>query len=248
MLDNGIELIEGQPIAFVKELSALVVADLHLGYEAITAKRGALLPQVNLRGITESLAEAIEKRKPKQIIVDGDIKNEFSKVEEAEFNELYDFINFAKDKKVKLVLIKGNHDNFVERYKEPFNLSIYRQEARMKDCLFFHGEEPPNALNDANVLIMGHEHPSLTVYNSVGRQERLKCFLYGKYKKRNLLVMPAMNYFTFGTPVNIEPKCNLLSPIFKHVDIDRMHALAIGYGSTLDFGTVGQLRRISRAR
>ncbi len=58
--------------------------------------------------------------------------------------------------------------------------------------------------------------------------------------------MPAINYFASGTAINLEPEENLLSPIFKYVDVDNMHAIAIGYGSTIDFGRIKDLKEISR--
>ncbi len=59
-----------------------------------------------------------------------------------------------------------------------------------------------------------------------------------------LLILPAMNYFAGGTEINNEPRDSLLSPVFGKVNPDSMHAIAIGYGSTMDFGKVGKLRRL----
>lgn len=242
-LTNDIDLLEGMPIAHIKSIDSLVVADLHLGYEGVMAKKGTLLPKINLKKIIEMLTAAIKTTGAPNLIVDGDIKNEFSTVDQEEFNELFDFINFAKEKKVNLILIKGNHDNFVERYREPFKLVIHRQEARIKDYLFFHGEELPRD-ETANMFIMGHEHPAIGVYNNAGTKEKIPCFLYGTYKRKPLLVLPAMNYFATGTAVNFYPKNELLAPIFKHIDVDKMRAIAVGYGSTIDFGTIGKLRKL----
>ncbi len=248
MLDSDIELLEGMPIAYIRSMRALAVADMHLGYEGVMAKGGTLIPKVNFRKVTEMLSRALAKTGARSIIVDGDIKNEFSTVDIEEFNELYDLIQFAKSKEVHLVLIKGNHDNFVERYKEPFKLEIYRQEAAIDGYLFFHGEElPSNVPARAKLLIMGHEHPAIAVYSAIGRKEKLRCFLYGTYKGRRLLVLPAINYFASGTEINLRDKGELLSPVFRHVDVDSMHAIAIGYGSTIDFGTIGQLREAAYA-
>ncbi|EQD48778.1 hypothetical protein B2A_07862 [mine drainage metagenome] len=244
MLEENIELIDGKPIAYLKDLKALAISDLHLGYEGMMSKEGVLIPPVNLKRILESIEESMSNRDVKSLIIDGDIKNEFSTVGQAEFNELYDLIMFSRSKKLELILIKGNHDNFVERYKEPFKLKVHRQEARIGRYLFFHGEEMPISIErGVEVLVMGHEHPAVGIYDSIGKQEKLKCFLYGKYKRRKLLVLPASNFFAGGTAVNIEPKENLLAPIFGRVDIDKMHAIVLGYGSTIDFGTVKALRK-----
>ena len=242
-LNDDVELLDGLPVVFIKSLNAIVVADLHLGYEGVMAKRGLFLPKVNLKRIFEVLKKAINRTQAGTVIVNGDIKNEFSTVDEEEFNELYDFINFARGIGVSLILIKGNHDNFVERYKEPFGLSVHRQEAVLGGYLFFHGEEMPGGLPaDVRMLVMGHEHPAIGVFNKAGKKEKLRCFLYGTYEGKSLLVLPAMNYFASGTDINMVPKGELLSPIFGHVDVDEMHAIAIGYGSTMDFGTIFMLR------
>ncbi len=245
LLTNEVELIEGEPIAYIKPIKSLVLADLHLGYEGIMAKQGVLLPQVNLKSMLLSIGRACSGRDVSTIIVDGDIKNAFTTVETAEFNELYDFANHVRGIGAKLVLIKGNHDNFVERYKGPLGLEVYRQETKIGDFDFFHGEELPSS---KGFLVMGHEHPAIGVYDDTGRLERLKCFLFGSYKGSKLLVMPSASYFSSGTAVNIEPKSALLAPVFKQIDVDEMRAVAVGYGSTLDFGTVGGLRKLAIAR
>ncbi len=248
ILDEDIELIDGMPLAYIKSLNALATADLHLGYESVMAKRGTLIPKVNFTKITEALSIALDKTGAKTILVDGDIKNEFSRVDEDEFNELYEFIMFTREKHVTPILIKGNHDNFVERYKEPFKLSVYRQQAMMGKYLFFHGEEMPaldKTTRGVKTLIMGHEHPAIGIIDEIGKHERLKCFLYGRYKNMKLLVLPALNYFAGGTEINFVPEGELLSPIFKKVNIGKMHAIAIGYGSTIDFGEIKKLRSVN---
>ncbi len=243
-LTEDVELLDGMPVIFIKSLNALVIADPHLGYEGVMAKKGVLIPKANLKHICKIIEDALKKTKAKTIIVDGDIKNEFSKVDEEEFNELFDFMNFAKERGVSLILIKGNHDNFVDRYAEPFKLKIHQQEAKVNGYLFFHGEDMPKDLQDVKMLIMGHEHPAIAIFNKAGKREKLRCFLYGEFKGRKLLVLPAINYFASGTEVNSVPQKELLAPIFEHLDIDSMNAIAEGYGATIDFGKVGVLRNV----
>jgi putative SbcD/Mre11-related phosphoesterase len=244
-LTEDIELLEGMPIAFIKSLNSIVASDFHLGYEGAMVKNGMFVPKVNLKRIIENLDKAISKTGADRLIIVGDIKHDFSNIESDEFNELYDLMNFLKRRKVSAVLIKGNHDNFVERYREPFKLLVHGQEAAIGDYLFFHGEELPKVpKKKPRMLIMGQEHPAISINRSVGKREKLRCFLYGRYEKLPILVLPAMGYFSTGTDVNHEPKDQLLSPVFKRTDIDRMHAIAIGYGSTIDFGEVSKLRGI----
>ncbi len=246
-IGNDIEILEGLPVLYIKSLSAIVCTDLHLGYEGVVADRGTFLPKANLRHIKETIKKAVSMRKPGRIIVDGDIKNEFSQVHVEEFNETHEFVNFLrKDLGLEAItLIKGNHDNFIDRLKEPFRLELYSQEALINEYLFFHGEELPSS-RGGKMLIMGHVHPSIAIYNRLGVKEKLKCFLSGRLRDgREILILPAMNYFAEGFSVNAERGIGRLAPIFEEMlDIDSMEALCIGEGEILNFGKVGQLRNI----
>lgn len=246
ILEKDIELIEGLAIAYIKSIDALVVSDLHLGYEGHMAKNGVFIPKANLKKIIEDFEKGLRKSKAKNIIVVGDIKNEFSNVEQDEFNELYEIIKFCKKKNVELILIKGNHDNFIDRYKEPFKLKTYTGEAQIGGYLFFHGDKLPKLVGEKpKMLISGHEHPSIGLVNAAGRNERLRCFLVGRYKNIKLLVLPALSYFATGSDINLQPESRIMSPVLKRIDIGKVHAIAVGYGSTLDFGTIDNLKKLN---
>lgn len=242
---SGVEILEGLPILYIKPLSAIVCSDLHLGYEGVMADRGSFVPKVNLKNIKKSIEEAVKKTGAKAIIVDGDIKNEFSKVHIEEFNEFHEFVGFLrKIGIVKIILIKGNHDNFIDRLKKPLGIEVHTQEALISDFLFFHGEKLPRS-KKGKMLIMGHVHPAITLYSRIGIKEKLKCFLYGRMEDgREAVVLPAMNYFAEGVGVNME-NVSKMAPVFKRMlNVDEMKALCIGEGETLDFGTIRQLRKI----
>lgn len=245
-LNKDIEIIEGLPVLYIKSLDAIACSDLHLGYEGVAADRGSFLPKVNLRKIKETLAKAVENTGARRIIVDGDIKNEFSKVHIEEFNEFREFVGYLRGElKIKdITLIKGNHDNFIDRLRDPLKVKVYGQEALIDGYLFFHGEELPKS-KEGKTLIMGHLHPAVTLYGGLGIKEKLRSFLYGKMKDgREIVVLPAMNYFAEGVGVNIED-VRKMAPVFrKMLDIDDMEALCIGEGETLDFGEIKKLRNV----
>lgn len=247
MLDKDVELVDGLAMAHIKGLDAIVVSDLHLGYESHMAKSGIFIPKANLKKIIRDFGKGLGKTKAGRIIVVGDIKNDFSGVGQDEFNELHEIIKFCREKEVKLTLIKGNHDNFIDRYKEPFGLETHADQAEIGDYIFFHGDKLPR-INEKKpgMLVSGHEHPSIGIVNGAGRKERLRCFLFGEYSGIGLLVLPAISYFATGSDVNLQPKERLLSPALRKMDIEKAHAIAIGYGSTIDFGTIGNLRKLDQ--
>lgn len=243
-LNEDIELIDGMPAVFIRSLNSVVISDPHLGYEGVKAEQGMLIPKVNLMHLLKMLDACIRKTGADRLIIDGDIKNEFSTVDAEELNELIDLLQFVKERGTRLTIVKGNHDNFVERYKESFKLEIYAQEFADNGYLFFHGEKLPGKSRKTKFMIMGHEHPAIAVFNGAGRREKLRCFLYGTALGVKLLVLPASNYFASGTEINLYPKEELLSPMLKKINVDKLEAIAIGYGSTINFGKIKDLRQI----
>ncbi len=243
-LGKDIDILEGLPILYIKSLNALVCSDLHLGFEGVMASKGIFIPKANLKKIKSEIVKARKMRMPDTIIIDGDIKNEFSNVHVEEFNEFDEFVKFLKSIGFKrIVLIKGNHDNFIDRYRSSTGIEIAKQEMKIGKYLFFHGEKMPEEnLKEVKTWIMGHVHPAIAVYNKVGVKEKLFCFLVGKLGKgRELIILPAMNFFAGGVEVNMN-RVRDISPIFKLADVNDMRALCIGEGETLDFGKVGKLR------
>ena len=242
-LNKNMEIIDGYPILYVKSLNALVCSDLHLGYEGVMAEKGTFLPKVNLRRVKKFLKAASEKTGARRIIIDGDIKNEFSKVHLEEFNEFRELVDYLRNdlEFEKITLVKGNHDNFVERIRPGLGIEVFAHEALLDGILFFHGEGMPKT-KSFGTLIMGHVHPAIALYNKLGIKEKLHCFLYGKSRKgADVVVLPAMNYFAEGVGVNFED-ISSMAPIFKSmVNVGGMEAFCIGEGETLDFGTVGEL-------
>jgi putative SbcD/Mre11-related phosphoesterase len=228
-------------VLYIRSLEALVIADTHFGYEGVMAENGIFLPKMNYKHIIQELDSAISKTKPKMLIVNGDIKNEFDKVAVEEFMELNDFVKYCKQKELQLFLIKGNHDNFVDSVKA-LGIKIFKQELLLQNFFFFHGEELPSENSEkAEFLITAHEHPAIAIYSDLGVKEKLKCFLFGKYKNKKVIVLPAINFFASGEELNIIPQEELLSPFLKKVDIDSFHV----YAEELYFGKLGELRRIT---
>jgi putative SbcD/Mre11-related phosphoesterase len=250
-LTDDVELIDGLPVAHIKSISALAISDLHLGYESALAKRGVFLPNANLKSIIMILTKALLGRRIEKIIVVGDIKNEFSRVEHGELNELSELLAFLGKKGVALTLVKGNHDNFIESYSSHLHMTVHKTEALMAGYLFVHGDKelsPAATKMHPSIMMIGHEHPTISIPTKIGNTERLRCFLYGDYKGKKfsskILVLPAIGYFETGSDVNIARRDRFMSPLLKGKDSENMEAIAVGYGSTMGFGKIRDLRKI----
>jgi uncharacterized protein len=69
-------------------------------------------------------------------------------------------------------------------------------------------------LKDVSTIIIGHEHPAVTIKDGP-RTELFKAFLIGKWKGKDLIVMPSFNLITEGTDVLKE---EVLSPFLNNLD------------------------------
>lgn len=245
-ISNKIEIIEPYPAIYIEDLDTLVIADLHLGYEGIMAEQGMLIPKVQFEKEMQMLSGIIERQKARQIIINGDVKHEFSETTHHEFKEVRDFLSFLKSHFEKVIVVKGNHDNFIFYLTKKYEVELY-DELLLKDFLFVHGHKIPKDFDKgkANFVIIGHEHPAIALFDEIGAKERINCFLSGEIKNKKILVMPAFSYLAYGSEVNVIPKEELLSPILRDlVDIDKFKVVGISKETgCLKFTELGKLRQ-----
>ncbi|MFQ6135917.1 MAG: metallophosphoesterase [Candidatus Hydrothermarchaeales archaeon] len=245
---DNIEIIEPYPAIYIEEIDAIVIADLHLGYEGIMAEQGVFIPKVQFKKEMEMLSHIFEMKGAKRMIINGDVKHEFSETTYHEFKEVKDLFEFLKSRFEEVSLVKGNHDNFIIYMTRKYGIELH-DELVVGDFLFVHGHKIPRDLQriEASFVVIGHEHPALVLYDEVGAKEKLNCFLFGGMEgNRKILVMPAFSYFAYGSDVNLMPKEELLSPILrKLVDIDKLEVMGISEETgCLDFLELGKLRSV----
>jgi putative SbcD/Mre11-related phosphoesterase len=241
---DEIEIIGNLPAAYFKKIDAIVIADLHLGYEGIAAEQGVLIPKTQFKEEMEMLKEILKKKKSSKIVLLGDIKHEFSETSYHEFKEVSDLLKFLRENFKQVIAIKGNHDNYIYYVTSKCGAELY-DELLIDDYYFVHGHQDL-ALKQlkAKTIVIGHEHPVIALYDEVGGKEIVKCFLYGKTKfEKNLLVLPAFSTLSYGTEMNLVLKEELLSPILKTVDLDEYEAIGVDREvGILKFGKIERLR------
>lgn len=243
-INEFIELIEGMPAAYIKPLNSIIISDTHLGYEGQMSVSGTLIPNRNLSFIEDIIEKAVIITGANRLIITGDLKNDFSDLKYYERKEIGELIEFCEKLSIKLILIKGNHDNYLDRIKNSYNVEIIKDYLLEKGFYITHGDELPKC--SADTYIIGHEHPSIVIYRQVGNGEKMKAFLYGDTKDGNkLLVLPACSMFAPGSNINEEGKDELLSPFLKEIcDVDNLNAICISENENLNFGKIKDLRNI----
>src|SRR5207245_1872457 len=97
---------------FLRDERALVISDLHLGFEGALAEQGVSIPRFQRRVILERLGKMLDRGKAEKVIIAGDFKHEFSKNLVDEWVEVKQVLRLLKDR-VTQVLLRGNHDRYL---------------------------------------------------------------------------------------------------------------------------------------
>lgn len=211
-------------------MNCLVIADLHIGYEAALEKQGIILPTSQYPEIKNQIKEMLKISKAKKLIILGDIKHEFGEATRQEWLEVSDFLDFLQQRGVELLVVRGNHDNFLIPILKKRGIQLYDPYYAEAGYFFFHGhKEASLSMLDKkhHTLIMGHEHPAVVIRDELGVKQKFKCFLKGKIFGKNLIVLPALSPLSEGSVINTLSKEELLSPILKKCDIKSFYAYII---------------------
>src|SRR3989344_513069 len=207
-ITKGIEII-GLSL-FIRKSKTLVISDVHLGIEGEMQYKGVLIPKQHFNELMKKFEYIFSKVKPKKIIILGDLKHEFGRISEQEWRELLRFFDYLSKNSKKIVLLKGNHDPFLGPIARKRNLELVK-ELQIENTLFIHGDYEPKLKKNTRLIIMGHEHPAVTLREKT-KVEKFKCFLKGRYKNRLLIVVPSLNLLVEGNNV-LEGE--FISPIVK---------------------------------
>ncbi|MFP3872103.1 MAG: metallophosphoesterase [Candidatus Natronoplasma sp.] len=225
------EIVGNYPALYDPEKKMLIISDLHLGLESLMADAGMFMPKFQLSEMKDDISDMLEKKDVEKLMVCGDIKHEFSETSYGERKEVEEFIEFLKDLVNEICLVKGNHDNYLI-----YSVKIYPEVSLedlfvFDDVCFVHGHEKHERIKglDLNYIIMGHEHPALTLTDEIGAKEKIRCFLYGKTNDgKNLIVMPAFSSLAEGSTVNRVERKEILSPILRDTaELEEMKAVGV---------------------
>ena len=216
----------------------LVISDLHLGYEYSLNDEGFMIPRFQYKKIVDRLKEIINESNARKIIVNGDLKHEFSKISKQEWNEVMDFIKFLKKHFEEIILIKGNHDNFTCFIAEKSDLKVY-ESFSVENFLVIHGDKVPENLGNMkeDTVVIGHEHPSIGL-KCGERVEKVKCYLKGSIAGKNIVVMPSFNFVTEGSDI-LQQKT--ISPFLKGISLEDFEVFGVENFEVLNFGKLKNL-------
>lgn len=219
---KGIEMI-GKAL-WLPKLKVLVIADLHIGYEEALNEAGFLIPRTQFNHMKKEISELLDKLKPKTIVINGDLKHEFGGISEQEWKETREILDMLM-KNSGVVLIKGNHDNMLEPIANNKGLKLEQFYCINKEICMLHGDKIPieREVHNAKIIIIGHEHPSISLREGM-KTEKYKCFLLGSWNKKKLIVLPSFFPYIEGFDIRNEER---LSNMLKQ-DISNFEVFILG--------------------
>lgn len=213
------------------------MSDLHIGQDESLNANGFLIPRFQYNDLYKETQQIIKETKPKTIVLNGDIKHDFSSILREEWKRVTEYITFLK-RKSEVIIIKGNHDSIIKPLAE--KLGIETKDYLLLDDFFIcHGDKiiENEDYKKSKTIIIGHEHPAISLKEGV-RVEKYKCYLIGKHENKNLIVMPAMNPSSEGSDVLTQ---KILSPYLKKKNIKDFQAIIIEENKAYDFGKIKNL-------
>ena len=211
-LKQGINIID--LALHLPEQNTLVLADLHLGYEEHLRKQGFMVPWFQYEKIKARLAKIFKQTGHlEKIIINGDLKHEFGRIPQQEWEEVLGLIVFLREHCDELILIKGNHDVTlgsvaIKKKIEPTSPGLL-----IGNIYITHGHKIPEneKIKKAKTVIIGHQHPAIGITDGI-TTETYKCFLKGRWSRKDIIVQPSFCLVTEGIDIL---KDGVFSPFLK---------------------------------
>lgn len=235
------------PALFMKEQKALVIADLHIGYESSLKGKGIHIPQNSYPYMRSIIEHLLNSTGAKTLIMLGDVKHEFGKPSAQEWVEVKDLLSFLSDNGIEVHVVRGNHDNYIIAILNKMNVPLHDPFMILDDILLMHGHKDVEVPDEVRVVLMGHEHPAVSSRDLSGSRYKFKCFLVGRVgkKEKRLAVVPSISPLSLGVGINETPKDELLSPLLRAIEVDALTPVVVEEQvGVFRFPQVGLMRSI----
>jgi len=224
---DGVYIVSWFPALYLEEFRALVVADIHLGFEEEMAQRGVFLPRAQLKRAIDVIERCLGIVDAERLIIAGDLKHLFSKLGRRERRDVVDFLEYVRKRFREILLVRGNHDTFVYVKLRDYGVELV-DKLWLRDILVVHGHRELDSKDSPRVVIMGHEHPSIPLRDPLGPITKVPCFLVAPLARGCIaIVVPALGMYQSGTSISTT-RSGYLSPILrKEADLENAYPIAV---------------------
>ena len=223
-----------------KKERILVIGDLHLGYEETLNASGIFVSREMFREMIDEMQRVFDKTgKVDKVVLLGDVKHKFGGILRQEWNDVLSLFEFLKKKCKEIIITKGNHDIILEPIVRKVKGVRLVEYFIWKEYCFVHGNKKFEEIiknKDIKCIIMGHVHPAVEISDGV-KNEKYKCFLIGRFGKREMILVPSFFSLIEGT----DPRESHLKEIWN-ININNFKVKVVNGLEVLDFGGLGDLK------
>jgi hypothetical protein len=217
-----------------------VISDLHLGIEQSMA---GTIPRLQIKEIIASVLNLVELYGVKELVVAGDMKNEFSRNMPYEWDDVEEFITKVSET-VRIRVLRGNHDNYLATILSKHGIALENY-LKLGDWVVVHGHVDVDNLkmagSDTTRFIIGHEHPSVKVRTGFTTYS-FPCFLRATKPEKEVIVLPAFSTMVSGS--DIISSESFLSHLLRDFEENEIHIYAVE-DRVYYLGKLGDLRKIA---
>lgn len=227
-------LESGPAIQMEEEKRILVLADLHMGIESDLRLHGIHL-QSRAKERINRLTNLIKDSSPDIVLMLGDIKHRVPGTSWQEFREIPELLNTVRNY-ADLMITPGNHDPGIQEFMKKGEL-LGTNGVLLDGIGYLHGHTTPDPVLAGHLIIAGHHHPSIHLYDEVGIALRTPCYLLAELKmdlfrdttdpdgekSSRLLLIPAFNEFTgYGIEKTLKSP---FSPLSRSIQVETAECL-----------------------
>lgn len=176
----------------------LLLADVHLGKEAVFQRRGMAIPNGIAENSVEQIKQLLIEYKPDQLLILGDLVHALPHTQENWINNLDKLLK--KFPATTFTVVSGNHDKPGTAMRLPDGI----QWSGTLDVAPFHfRHEPIEASSEAqrHYTLCGHLHPCFTLATRKGAAMRMPVFWIGQHQ----MILPAFGEFTGMQRIQPDP-------------------------------------------
>lgn len=213
-----------------------IIGDLHLGYESALENEGMFIPRINTSSVRDSLNRIIDDYEPEKVVLLGDIKHDFSRSSYQAKEDVRSIVKLIKEA-AEIVVVKGNHDNFIQTIVTGLDVTAVDH----TDIMGFRLEHG-HVDSGVRPVIIGHEHPSVKIPGELSGSIKLQCYVWAKYE--GVLVIPPFSPFASGNDLNPGPNA-VMAPALRSCDIERAEIYGVSDLGLIQFGQLEDISRLT---
>jgi len=209
--------LDARRALWIPEARLLAIADLHLGYAWAHRHAGQLMPITARDTTADRLCALVDDYKPERVVLLGDIVHRAVSVKPVK--EALLAVLDSLPPQVIVTAIAGNHDRDIEHLLHADSRFVPVTHFSTSGCVFVHGDAASAAAAEADIkatkakrgwVVIGHEHPSVTLGDGVATWEKYPCFLVCD----GLVVLPAFSQWAGGNS-----RDEFMSPLLECTEI-----------------------------